>query len=59
MLYRQCKKGLLAFEGQKKGKKNFDFDGIWTHNLKGKSYWSGALASVATADCWEKNELLT
>ena len=37
MLYGQCKKGLVAFEGQKKTKKDFDFDGVWTHDLLGKS----------------------
>ena len=33
MLYAQCKKYIVAFKGQKKGKKNFGYDGVWTHDL--------------------------
>ena len=51
MVYAQCKKGVGAFEGQKKTKKkNFASVEVWTHDLKGKIIHSGALASVATAD---------
>ena len=50
MLIAQYKKGLAAFEGQKKDKKDFCSGGVWTHNIEGKRFLSGALASVATAD---------
>ena len=50
MVYAQCKKGVVAFEGQKKTKKDFACVEVWTHDLKGKALQSDALASVATAD---------
>ena len=39
LLIAQYKKGLAAFEGKKKDKKDFCFGGVWTHNIKGKRYF--------------------